>query len=222
MTGSAAAAGAVIAPNVPTVPTVSAIFSPTFCEDHGTDPSLVLRSADDVALGVRLANHVLTRGGDDLAPQTRRLLAAAQSLAASRAEAEGVDPELAAFTRRELREMLGWSEHQVRVGLARLVALEYLGAVPGGVGRQHRYLLADPPEPIGLDEPRDTPRPMRDRRPRGGYGQHAGLTPDPAVCADALSGDGRRIVGVGTGTGTGVDPDRRHMGDYRGTRGGPQ
>lgn len=30
-------------------------------------------------------------------------------------------------------------------GLARLVALEYLIALLGGQGRQHRYLLADPP-----------------------------------------------------------------------------
>jgi DNA primase len=157
-------------------------------------------SADDVALGVRLVERVLTRGGDDLAPQTRRLLAAAQSLAAARAEADDVAAGTLSFTRRELREVLGWSEHQVRIGLARLVALEYLIAVPGGVGRQHRYLLADPPEPISVDEPRDTPRPARDHGPRGKNDEHAARTPDPAVCADASDGDARRIVGVDRGT----------------------
>jgi hypothetical protein len=168
-------------------------------------------SLDDVALGVRLAEQVLTRGGDDLAPQTRRLLAAAQAQVSAIAEAGDVAPEAVGFTRRELREMLGWSEHQVRIGLARLVALEYLVVVPGGVGRQHRYLLADPPESISLGEPRETPRPVRDGGPRGGNGEHAGAMADPAVRANASDGDGRQIVGVGTGAD--ADPDR-------GTRGG--
>jgi DNA primase len=73
-------------------------------------------SNDDVALGVRLAERVLTRGGDDLAPQTRRLLAAAQGHVASCTEADDDVAETVSFTRRELREALGWSEHQVRVG----------------------------------------------------------------------------------------------------------
>lgn len=111
-------------------------------------------SADVAALGVRLAERVLTRGADDLAPQTRRLLVALETHVTERAVSEGVAPEAITFTRRELRELLGWFEHQVRIGLARLVALEYLVAVPGGTGRQHRYLLADTP----AGAPRDTPR----------------------------------------------------------------
>jgi DNA primase len=159
-------------------------------------------SLDDVALGVRLAERVLTRGGDDLAPQTRRLLAAAQAHVAALAEASGIAPEPVGFTRRQLRETLGWSEHQVRIGLARLVALEYLIAVPGGHGRQHRYLLADPP----TAEPRDTPRPVRDHGPRGENGTHAGHLADPAVDTNTYGEDRRATVGVGTGAE--VDPDR--------------
>jgi hypothetical protein len=159
-------------------------------------------SPDDVALGVRLAEQVLTRGGDELAPQTRRLLAAAQTHVSAIAEAGDVAPEAVGFTRRDLREMLGWSEHQVRIGLARLVALEYLIAVPGGQGRQHRYLLADPP----TVEPRDTPRPVSDDGSRGENGQHAGRTANPAVGIDAYGEDERATVGVGTGAE--VDPDR--------------
>jgi hypothetical protein len=164
-------------------------------------------SPDDVALGVRLAEQVLTRGGDNLAPQTRRLLATAQAHVADVAETGGVAPESVGFTRRELRETLGWSEHQVRIGLTRLVALEYLIALPGGQGRQHRYLLADPPE----TEPRDTPRPVRHNNSRGESGVHAGRTADPAVDTDAYGEDERAIVGVVTGAK--VDP-------YRGTRAG--
>jgi hypothetical protein len=155
-------------------------------------------SPDDVALGVRLAERVLTRGGDDLAPQTQRLLAAAQARVAADIESGAVGSATVGFTRRELRQSLGWSEHQVRIGLARLVALEYLIAVPGGAGRQHRYLLAD--EPPG--QPRDTPRPVRDHGPRGENGTHTGHLADPAVRTDALGDNGRKTIGVG------VDPDR--------------
>ncbi|MCU1493589.1 MAG: dnaG [Acidimicrobiaceae bacterium] len=161
-------------------------------------------SPDDVALGMRLAERVLTRGGDDLAPQTRRLLAAAQAHVAACARADNLVAETVSFTRRELRESLGWSEHQVRIGLARLVALEYLVAVPGGSGRQHRYLLADPPDP----GPRDTPRPVRDPDPRGENGTHAGRTGDPAVNADASNANSRPVVPVDVDRGTSGGPDR--------------
>jgi DNA primase len=166
-------------------------------------------SHDDVAVAVRLAERVLTRGGDDLAPQTRRLLTAAQTHVAARAESDATDVDAVSFTRRELRESLGWSEHQVRIGLARLVALEYLVAVPGGSGRQHRYLLAD--EPLG--RPRDTPRPVRDPHPRGQNRGHAGETDHPAVDADAYSAKCRTVVAVG------VDPDRETSGGRGGTVG---
>ena len=107
---------------------------------------------------MRLAERVLTRGGDDLAPQTRRLLAAAQAhrrLPAPKPTTSHA--ETVAFTRRELRETLGWSEHQVRIGLARLVALEYLVAVPGGAG---------PPAPLPAGRPARDHRPANPATPR--------------------------------------------------------
>jgi hypothetical protein len=114
------------------------------------------------------------------------------------------------FTRRELRESLGWSEHQVRIGLGGLVALEYLVAVPGGSGRQHRYLLADDPP----GQPRDTPRTVRDPDPRGQNGTYASETDHFAVDADAVTSDDDRVVAVG------VDPDRGTRGVQGGTFGG--
>jgi DNA primase len=164
-------------------------------EIEGQTVRYVEAAHDDVALGTALAEKVLAHGGDDLAPQTRRLLDAASAQVLARSEADGVDPATVSFTRRELRELLGWSEHQVRVGLARLVALEYLVAVSGGVGRQHRYLLADPPPP------RDTPRPVRDGGPRGRQASHAGKTPDPAPTTAAFGAEGE-TVGVGADRGT--------------------
>jgi DNA primase len=166
-------------------------------EVGGRTVRYVEASPADVVLGARLAERVLTRAGDDLAPQTRRLLAAAQAHVSARAETEDLAPEMVSFARRELREALGWSEHQVRTGLARLVSLEYLVAVPGGAGRQHRYLLADPPGP----GPRETPRPVRGSGPRGRNGEHAGGTDDHAPDADALGAESPTVVAVGLGRG---------------------
>ena len=78
-------------------------------------------SADDVALGVQLCEQVLVRAADELSPQARRLLSVMQSRTS---EQVGTSP--VSFSRRGLRELTGWSEHQVRVGLGRLVALEYV------------------------------------------------------------------------------------------------
>jgi hypothetical protein len=165
-------------------------------EVEGRSVRYVEATGDDVALGLQLAERVLARPGDDLAPQTRRLLAAAQALVGAVVVADGVDAATVAFTRRELREMLGWSEHQVRMGLARLVALEYLVAVPGGAGRQHRYHLVDLPPA----EPRDTPRPVREPGSRGEKPTHAGKTADLAPRTHAFGDDGLSVVAVG------VDP----------------
>jgi DNA primase len=162
-------------------------------------------SAADVALGMRLAEKVLARGGDDLAPQTRRLLAAASSQVLARSEAQDLDPATVSFTRRELRELLGWSEHQVRMGLARLVALEYLVAVSAGVGRQHRYLLADPPPP------RETPRPVREGGSRGVEATHAARTVDPAVASRAFGDGEREAVSVGAPPRADGDVGRRSI-----------
>jgi len=98
-----------------------------------------------------------------------------------------------AFTRREIRELLGWSEHQVRVGLALLVALEYLLVAPGGPGRHHRYRLAEPREPRG------TPREVRESDSRGEMHPQAGETADPAELCDAYGQSGEESVVVGVG-----------------------
>jgi hypothetical protein len=94
------------------------------------------------------------------------------------------------------------------------VALEYLVAVPGGAGRQHRYMLADPPDASDHDLARGTPRPARDCRPRSENGPHAGGTEGPALDADA-SGAGRQmVVAVGAGRGT----NGGHDGTFGGAR----
>ena len=47
------------------------------------------------------------------------------------------------FTRKELRERIGWSETQVRRNIDHLVELGYVGRINGRQGSTFRYLLLD-------------------------------------------------------------------------------
>ncbi len=128
-------------------------------EVAGTPVRYVEASAEDVALGAQLCHEVLVRAADELSPPARRLL----SVMESRAGEQVTALRQVSFTRRELRELTGWSEHQVRVGLGRLVALEYVSERRDRPGRRHSYVLADD-ERAG---PREGPREVREPSSRG-------------------------------------------------------
>jgi DNA primase len=95
---------------------------------------------DDIALANRLAHEVLGRSLDALPPQTRRLLGVVAGYVAERARTQGTDPEHVRFTRRELREAIGWGDTQLKLHLSRLHEHEYL--LIHRHGPQFRYELA--------------------------------------------------------------------------------
>jgi hypothetical protein len=92
----------------------------------GVDVVYVESTVGDIAVANRIAHEVLGRSLDELPPQTRRLL----QLVHGHATARGGEK----FTRRELREALGWGDTQLKVHLARLVDLEYVTAERGERG----------------------------------------------------------------------------------------
>jgi hypothetical protein len=97
---------------------------------------------DDIALADRLAGEVLGRGSDpDLPPQTMRLLRAIHDLVHAECERLGVEWSDVRITRKEVRELVGWSETHVRNHLDRLVRLEYLAVHHGGFGQRFLYEL---------------------------------------------------------------------------------
>jgi len=106
-----------------------------------TDTTITYLEAtdDDVATGLDIARRVLVRGTDNLAPQTACLLRAVEDHTTRLATSLGCTASEVAVTRRELRELLGWSDIQVRRATDRLVALEYLVPVGGGRGRCRTY-----------------------------------------------------------------------------------
>jgi len=90
----------------------------------GKQVSYVESTLADIEVANRLAHLVLGQSLDDLAPQTRRLLGEVHAHVAAAAKQLAVDPALVRFTRRQLREQLGWGDTQLKVHLARLVDLE--------------------------------------------------------------------------------------------------
>jgi DNA primase len=97
----------------------------------------------DIATANRLAPEILGRSLDELAPQTRRLLAHIRALVNAKMESTQQPQSRCLFSRRELREACGWSEFQVRTHLEKLELLEYVGRRHGrqGVGCLHELLM---------------------------------------------------------------------------------
>jgi DNA primase catalytic core len=149
----------------------------------------------DIVLANRLAHAVLGRSLDELPPGTRRLLGLIEAHVAARADAERVARDQVRFTRRELREALGWGDTQLKVHLARLVALELVWA-HRGPHRSYLYELAwdggseERPHLPGLIDP--------DRL--GGEDEGAG-EPGRAEAKGERSAQGRAPVGARSGRG---------------------
>lgn len=95
----------------------------------------------DIVLANRLAHAVLGRSLDELPPGTRRLLGLIDAHVKTRAAEEKLGRELIRFTRRELRESLGWGDTQLKLHLGRLVSLELIWAHRGPHG-SYLYELA--------------------------------------------------------------------------------
>jgi hypothetical protein len=76
-----------------------------------------------------------------LLPQTRRLLRLLYQFVDQRRREQAISQRDFRFTRRELREAIGWSDFPLRMHLARLVELEYVLVHRGRRGRQFVYEL---------------------------------------------------------------------------------
>ena len=80
----------------------------------------------DIATANRLAHEVLGRTLDELPPQTRRLLTALHAWVNDECQRQAIKRCDFRFTRRQVRELTGWGDTQLKVHLARLAELEYV------------------------------------------------------------------------------------------------
>ena len=95
----------------------------------------------DIAVANGLAAEVLGRTLDELSPQARRLLILLHDMVSQKCRELAIDRSAYRFTRRDVREAIGWSDYQVRVHLNRLVQLEYVLPHRGSRGQQFVYEL---------------------------------------------------------------------------------
>lgn len=95
----------------------------------------------DIEIANRLAQEVFSRTVDELLPQTRKLLTQVHGWVTSSCERMGIAQADFRFTRKEVREALGWGDTQLRIHLDRLVEMEYLLAHRGKQGQRYAYEL---------------------------------------------------------------------------------
>jgi DNA primase catalytic core len=104
-------------------------------------------TAQDVADAQRLAESVIGRGLDELAPQTRRLLDSLRDLVGAVAKRSDRPAGQVRLTRRQMREHTGWSYQQIHTHLTRLVNLEYILVHRGPTTCSQLYELSLDAEP---------------------------------------------------------------------------
>jgi len=98
---------------------------------------------EDIALANELALELFGHALDDLSPPSRELLREIRVYVERRAVELGVDPSRVEFSRRELRQVLKWSEYRLRCHLRELERMEYLLPVAGRHGQLYSYRLLD-------------------------------------------------------------------------------
>jgi DNA primase len=99
----------------------------------------------DIEIANELCHQVLGRSLDELPPQTRKLLTLLSELVQDVCSREKITRGEYRFTRRDVRERIGWSDFQVQVHISKLVSLEYVLVHRGGRGQSFVYeLLFDP------------------------------------------------------------------------------
>lgn len=157
----------------------------------------------DIAIANTLAHQVLGQCLDDLPPGTRRLLHALHSYVVTEAVRRDIEPAMVRFTRRDLREALGFGDTQLKVHLARLVDLELVEAIRTDHGGFCYQLSWAPATADGTGDGRQRVLPgLLDPATLGGEGPAvAAATPVRSGPGRSRSAPGRPSVGVRSGSG---------------------
>ena len=100
----------------------------------------------DIALANELAEEILGKAMDELAPPVRGMFEAIREACREKADELKIKPQDVQLTRREIRETTAWSDWQVRMYCQKLVDMEYLFAVQSLNGKPSVYQLASDAE----------------------------------------------------------------------------
>ncbi|MCP3874170.1 MAG: toprim domain-containing protein, partial [Desulfobacteraceae bacterium] len=95
----------------------------------------------DIDKANRIANEVLGQSLDELARPSRTLLNSIYKMVNETAKANKTPVEDIFFTRREIREYMGWSDWQIKTHIKQLEEMEYLYIRMGSRGKEYAYAL---------------------------------------------------------------------------------
>jgi hypothetical protein len=158
--------------------------------DAGQAVEYIEVTAEDIAQANVIAHEVLGRSLDELPPQTRRLLASIAEHVRTQVREQATRQADVRFTRKDVRDLTGWGDTQLKVHLARLVELEYLltHRVERGQGLTYELLfdgdaaagvhLSGLIDSAGLDDydaQRSGSKPERSAPGRGAVGPRSGV-----------------------------------------------
>ena len=101
---------------------------------------------EDIALANELAEEVLGKAMDELAPPVRGMFDAIKTACREKAAELKIKACDVQLTRREIREMTAWSDWQVRMYCQKLVEMEYLWAIVSTNGKPSVYQLTSDAE----------------------------------------------------------------------------
>jgi hypothetical protein len=96
---------------------------------------------EDIDVANRLADQVLGRSLDELAAASRTLLDAVYEMVKEMAAKQNIPMEQVEFSRRRIREYIGWSDWQIKTHIKQLEQLEYLYVRMGARGKRYSYAL---------------------------------------------------------------------------------
>lgn len=98
-------------------------------------------TASDIETANRLAGDVLGRTLDELPPQSRKLLHLIKTWVDDQSQQLKLEQKDFRFSRKDVREVTGWGNTQLKIHLRRLEDMEYLLVHRGGRGQSFVYEL---------------------------------------------------------------------------------
>jgi DNA primase len=96
---------------------------------------------EDIEIANRLAHDVLGRSLDELPPHTRTLLTHINQMVKAQCQAQSIEANQVRFSRRDVREFIGWTDFQIKKHMSRLQDMEYVLVHRGGRGQSFVYEL---------------------------------------------------------------------------------
>jgi hypothetical protein len=96
---------------------------------------------EDIDRANKIANEVLGQSLDELARPSRTLLDGIYKMVKELSEKNSTPIDEVYFTRRMIRETMGWSDWQIKVHIKQLEELEYLTIRIGSRGKEYAYAL---------------------------------------------------------------------------------